>query len=204
MRPRAFLRNVVEGYPVVVISVLIGVIAAVAYLLAQPTEYRTSTTVHVDVGLPASAGENALDAADEYENRRTATYKSLVTGERVLGGVIEELDLDVDTTELDAHVDAVAAADTNIIEIRVTWPDADESAEIANAVATHLVDEYATSNPELRIDLEQVRRADAAAAASVPSPVAVVSLSVFAGLLMGAAVVFVARTRRARRAGSGA
>lgn len=200
MTLRSFLRTVREGYAVVLVTVAIAVAAAIVVLLTQPASYRASAYVHVKVGLPEGADAESLEAAVEYANARTITYEALVDSDAVLEPVIESLDLDVTPRVLAGQVAGISALDTNIIQIRVTWSDAEESAAIANAIADELADEVEIESDEIEVDLVTVTRAEAATSPVVPNPAMTIGLAVFAALLVSTAGLLVRASRRAAAA----
>ena len=196
MTPRVFLRTVVKGYAVVLITVVIAIVIAIVYLGTQQTYYRASSFVHVEVPLPEDASAKALNAAVSYSNHRTITYKALVTTDPVLDPVIDQLNLGLSADRLAQHVTPLAAADTDIIEVRVDWPDAQQGADISNAIAAQLVREFTTNSHPVGVELVQVTRAQPGTS-PVPNPVEAIGLAIFAALLVSAAWLFVRRTRRA-------
>jgi len=195
--PRAFLSTLVKGYAVVLGTIIVAVAIAIVFLTTQQTSYRASAVVHVDVALPDSATPKALAAATTYANYRTVTDKALVPTDQILEPVIQHLDLPVDARALADHVTPISAADTNIIEIRVDWPDAQKSADIANAVAEQLVEQSSTRNAAVRVDLVQVTRARAATSPVVPNPAETIGLAILAALAVSSVWLFVRRIRRA-------
>ena len=197
MTPRAFLSTLVKGYAVVLGTLVVAVAIAIGVLLTQQASYRASAVVEVKVALPGTATPKALAAATTYANYRTVTDKALVTTDRVLDPVISSLDLHIGARALADHVTPISAADTNLIEIRVDWPDAKGSAEIANAIADELIDQSSIDGTAVKVDLVRVTAARAATSPVVPNPAETIGLAVLAALLVSSVWLFVRRIRRA-------
>lgn len=97
----------------------------------QSPTYDATTQIMVTSQL---SGESVLT-----ENDDTATYQTLVTSGPVMDRVILELGLPYTREDLQGMVTASTISGTRIIEIRVTSGDAQESADIANALARNMV-----------------------------------------------------------------
>ena len=178
-----FLRSLQEGRLVVLSLFVVSIAVALFILATQQPSYRASTLVNVEVQLPQKATAEAFEAAIAYANNRTITLEVLVVSDPILDSVIDRLDLGVTARDLSDQVTALSALDTNIIEIRVTWPDAQQSAEIANAIAEQSVRTFSADNEAVAVQLVQVERAEAASAPVVPNPAMTLGLAVFAATL---------------------
>lgn len=176
------LRIALRGYRIILASVVAGALVGILVLAIQQPSYRATAVVQVEAGMPQEASKEALKAAVDYANFRTITYKRLVTTGKVLDKVIDELALTQSADELAEHVTALSALDTSLIEIIVSWPDAQGAAEVANSIARHTVDELSESNGVVSINLVQVSEASAARAPAVPNPALSIGLPVFAAL----------------------
>lgn len=197
MTPRTFLRALREGYVVILVSLLVAAAIAVVCLVTLPTTYRATALVHVEVALPDDASKSTLTAAVEYANFQTITYEALVTTDPVLTAVIDQTGLDVSVSDLANRVNAVSALDTSIIEIRVSWPDAQDAAVLANAIAQQMSSHVSTSNDALAVELVQVRHAEPDSTPVTPNPAATLGLAAFAAMLVSSAWLFARRIRRA-------
>lgn len=107
---------------------LAGLAIALAIVLVTPAEYRATAQVFV-----ASTGEGT--SGSQFVNQRVKSYPDVARSRAVLGPVIDELALRESFSELRARVSATNPADTSQINIAVTGRDAEQTAEIANAVA---------------------------------------------------------------------
>jgi len=196
--PREFLRTLIKGYPVILISLAVALAIAALLVLTQDTAYRAAANVRVDVELPDDASEKALEAAAVYADYKTVTVKALVTSEPVLEAVIEEENLDLDAHELATHVAAISAPQTNLIEIRVTWSDAQGAADIANSIAQQVVDDFSAGGQPVSVEVSQVIHATPANSPAVPSPTVSFGLAAFAALWFSAGWLFIRRVRESR------
>lgn len=97
----------------------------------QSPAYKATTQIMVTSQL---SGQSILT-----ENDDTATYRTLVTSGPVIDRVILELGLPYTREEMQEMVTASTISGTRIIEIRVTTGNAQESADIANALSRNMV-----------------------------------------------------------------
>lgn len=118
---------------------LLGVIAGAAMSIFMTPKFEASTQLYVSV-----RGENQgivdLAQGSTVARQSVATYAAIATTESVLGPVIDELNLDASTGILASHVQASAPTSQSLINITVTGTDAQQTADIANAVGKSLKD----------------------------------------------------------------
>lgn len=176
------LRIAIRGYRTILATVVVGALLGILVLAIQPPSYRATAIVHVKAGMPADASTEALKEAVTYANFRTITYEALATTGLVLDKVIDELSLSQSTDELAGHVTVLSALDTTVLEIIVSWPDAQGAADVANSIARHTIDELSEPDGAVTIELVQVTEASAAKAPAVPNPALSIGLAVFAAL----------------------
>ncbi|MGY1885449.1 YveK family protein [Blastococcus sp. SYSU DS0753] len=159
------------------------VVAAVALQLV-PRTYAATAQVFV------SASPTISNSA-QYVNQRAKSYPGLVASAPVLRPVIEELDLTESFTSLRDRVSAEVPADTSQLRVVVTGGDAEEAAEIANAVAeqvTELVPELEESRTgERPVTLTVSDPATVPTSPASPVPLFVLGLGALVGLFLGLA-----------------
>lgn len=192
---RDFFRHLRRSYVAVLVLSISSVAVAAIILATQEPSYRASSLLSVDVGLPQEATPEALQAAITYANSRTATLKALVTSDPILDPVIDRLDLDITARGLAEHVIALSAVDTNLIQIRVTWPNAEDSAAIANAIAAESSAFMSSKNEVVSVTVVQVVKAEPASAPVVPNPPMTFGLAVFAALIASTTWIVVRHSR---------
>ncbi len=109
-------------------ATLLGLLLAAAFLQLTPPSYAATAQVFV-----TSTVEGPESA--QFVNQRVKSYPQVATSDAVLRPVIARLGLDSTSRQLREDVSAANPVDTSQIDITVTGPDADDVADIANAVA---------------------------------------------------------------------
>ncbi|GAB2614409.1 polysaccharide biosynthesis tyrosine autokinase [Pseudactinotalea suaedae] len=140
-----YLRIIRKNWIAIIVITFLGIGAALTYSLLQTPQYSATTRVFVST----QAGDTSAELAqgNTYTLSRVKTYAEMATSERVLDGVVDALDLDVEPYDLARQVAATTVADTTIIEITGTSTDPELAAQIANETAISLavaVDEVET------------------------------------------------------------
>lgn len=120
----------------IVILLLVGTIAAVAFCLVQKPQFSATSKVFVSTQSGGSAAD--LVQGSTFTVQRVITYSTLVTTPIVLAPVIETLGLSIPVSTLESRVVATAPVNTSIIEITVTDSSPSRAANIANATSRSL------------------------------------------------------------------
>lgn len=139
MELRDYLRILHKYWILIIAITLFGVIVgAGASILATP-RYEASTQLYVSV-----RGENQgivdLAQGSTVARQSVSTYAAIATTESVLGPVIKELKLNLSSEALASQIKANAPASQSLINLTVTGTDAQQTANIANAVGKSLTD----------------------------------------------------------------
>lgn len=131
-----YLRIVRKHWGGIIAITLLGTVVALSYSLLQTPQYSASTRVFVSTQSGDTSAE--LAQGNTYTLSRVKTYAQMATSERVLGGVVDALDLEVEPYDLAHQVSATTIAETTIIEITGTSTDPVLAADIANETAASL------------------------------------------------------------------
>jgi capsular exopolysaccharide synthesis family protein len=125
---------------ILIISVTVaGVLAAGVASLATVPTYASTTRVFVAIQT-SDVNSADLSAGTTYVRSQVKSFAEVATTDKVLGPVIDELDLKTTVANLAGKVTATAPVDTVIIEISVEDLSATRAADIANAVGRNLID----------------------------------------------------------------
>jgi capsular exopolysaccharide synthesis family protein len=134
------LRHVLSAFYrwrlVIIVLFILGVGAGAAYAALAPRTYSSDTIVFFSLAKSTSPG--TLAQGSTYTQDVVKSYSQVVTTERVLDPVIQNLNLPLTTTQLARKVSVKTQPATVLATITVTDPDADQAARIANAVASQL------------------------------------------------------------------
>lgn len=185
MDDRGFLALLRRRWLVVVVFSLLGLLAALGYLLAVPSVYTARADLFVaTVGASSSSD---LAQGSDYSQEAARNYAAVATLEAVLEPVIADLELDTTRTELASRVQASVELNTSLLSVTVEDESPEGAAEIANAVSASLIDVVATLVPRqsdgtLPVRVQVVQRAVPPEEASSPST----AIALVAGALGGA------------------
>jgi receptor protein-tyrosine kinase len=169
----------------VCVTVLVTVLAALAYSLLSTPTYEASTRLFVSTSTGGSSGAD-LYQGNRLSQERVISYAELLKGETLAQRTIDKLGLDMSAEQLRGNVKARAKPDTVLIDVGVLDTSPVRARDIANAMSDEfvvLVRELETpeggAKPDARVVVEQ--------RASVPSqPVSPKKLrNLIAGLGLG-------------------
>ncbi|MEV8252591.1 Wzz/FepE/Etk N-terminal domain-containing protein [Rhodoglobus sp. NPDC076762] len=181
------LRIALSGLKIIVAAAIGAAIVGASILAVTPPQYEATARVLVDVGLPEDTSPDGVERQIMYANYRTVTIKSLVTSDLILEPVIDELSLSTTPRQLADSVTALSALSTSIIDIFVTTDDPEKSAEIANAIAVQVENEFSRDNGRMTQNISVVQSADANIPQSGPTLAVVLGLSTLAGAFLALA-----------------
>jgi succinoglycan biosynthesis transport protein ExoP len=119
------------------VTVIVATLAGTALVIASLTpQYTASTRMLFEV----RGGQSVADVADAstYLENKMLSYAQMAASPLILDHVITELHLPTTADELAKNVTATASPETVILDISVTYPNADTAAQIANAIAAQL------------------------------------------------------------------
>jgi capsular polysaccharide biosynthesis protein len=184
----------------VVLALVLVVIGAVAGGVAAqlvPRSYQATSRVFVSSSSVTSV--HTLQNSLGYLQQVVASYADVATTPLVLSRVISGLGLSTTPSELAHHVSADAVPNTTLIAITVSEPTAAESARVANAIGTALVDTGPSLSPSgpgaAQVRLDVVEQARASAASTGVNGLAFIGLGAAGGLL-AALIILILRSGR--------
>jgi capsular polysaccharide biosynthesis protein len=126
-----FWNRIIYFFIIVLFVVCLG---CVYIIFVQKPVYTSKTSV-ILTGF--SSEQSSITQSDLTVNSKlVSTYQVIVTSNRVLKQVIDNLNLDYTTDELINMISVSAVSDTEIIEIAVTNENATDACEIANELAS--------------------------------------------------------------------
>lgn len=168
--------------PTLIASALVASVAAYFVASAAPSTYSAEARVLVG---PINTDGTTLGAAQDL----VQTYGSLVTADRVINLVIDELSLDIPPAALRESISGRPESVTRILTISATAGDPQLAADIANGIASALgtIASEEQTRPEGQITL--VSAAQPNPESAQPIVPLIVVLASAAGLVSGLAAV---------------
>lgn len=172
---------------VILFVVLVGILGCLYGLFIQKPMYKSSTSI---VLISEAKDNSQLTYNDVSVNQNlVSTYSEIVKSKRVLGQVINNLNLNYTYGALSNNIEVSSVTGTQIIKITVT----DENSKTAMKVANEIGKVFAKEIPEL-YNISNVNILDTAEVASSAYNVNITKQSaifLLAGLVLGLGVVFV-------------
>lgn len=185
---RDYLTILRERWILVVACMLGGTLAAGLVTLTATPVYEATSQIYVSVQTQDDSTQG-LAQGSTYSQSQVAGYADLATSPLVLDPSIQDLGLDLTSSDLATRVTASVRLNTSLINITVTSGDPAEAAALSNSVSSNM----AVVLPELQRPLDAavspVRITTTRAAAppeTQASPNAMLNLAL--GLLIGLAV----------------
>lgn len=172
---------------VILFVVLVGILGCLYGLFIQKPMYKSSTSI---VLISEAKDNSQLTYNDVSVNQNlVSTYSEIVKSKRVLGQVINNLNLNYTYGTLSDNIEVSSVTGTQIIKITVT----DENSKTAMKVANEIAKVFSKEIPEL-YNISNVNILDTAEVAPSAYNVNVTkqsAISLLAGLVLGLGVVFV-------------
>ena len=172
---------------VILFVVLVGILGCLYGLFIQKPMYKSSTSI---VLISEAKDNSQLTYNDVSVNQNlVSTYSEIVKSKRVLGQVINNLNLNYTYGALSNNIEVSSVTGTQIIKITVT----DENSKTAMKVANEIGKVFAKESPEL-YNISNVNILDTAEQPSSAYNVKITKQSaifLLAGLVLGLGVVFV-------------
>ena len=133
---KELFRYILSKFYIVVTATVVVVLAGEIYSTYLKVPLYRSTTKLV---LTSSQGDNATTAVTNTDvtlsNNLVKTYSEIVVSRGVLSKVISNLGLNISVEDLTAKVSVSSVANTQIITVSVSDPDAGQAERIANEIA---------------------------------------------------------------------
>lgn len=172
---------------VILFVALVGILGCLYGLFIQKPMYKSSTSI---VLISEAKDNSQLTYNDVSVNQNlVSTYSEIVKSKRVLGQVINNLNLNYTYGALSDNIEVSSVTGTQIIKITVT----DENSKTAMKVANEIGKVFAKEIPEL-YNISNVNILDTAEVAPSAYNVNITKQSaifLLAGLVLGLGVVFV-------------
>lgn len=172
---------------VILFVVLVGILGCLYGLFIQKPMYKSTTSI---VLISEAKDNSQLTYNDVSVNQNlVSTYSEIVKSKRVLGQVINNLNLNYTYGALSDNIEVSSVTGTQIIKITVT----DENSKTAMKVANEIGKVFAKEIPKL-YNISNVNILDTAEQPSSAYNVNITkqsAISLLAGLVLGLGVVFV-------------
>jgi capsular polysaccharide biosynthesis protein len=205
MEAHEYWRALAKGWAIIVVLAVVGGLTGAGYAFTRPSAYEATSSVFVSTTQGSTTDQ--LSQGANYTQNLVASYTRLATTPKVLQPVIDELGLSESATRLATQISATNPLDTVIVQIQVTTSSAQQSANIANAVAASLRTVTLDLAPvsatgQSQVSMTVVASAQAPTSPSGPNRLLMIITGLLAGLIVGviAAIIRLFADNRVRSA----
>jgi capsular polysaccharide biosynthesis protein len=182
----------------IVAAAWIAGLAGYVVALQLPTEYEAQTRLLVG---PSSGDFDTIRASSQL----VQSYAEFATIEPVLAQVVEELDLEMPSTDLTDRIDVTASDVTRILTLRVLADSPQAAVDLAtslgSALSSYIADVDSANDPAGRLSV--VEPAVPPLEPVSPEIPFIVLLAAFSGLLAAVLVILLTHTNSDRLRGAG-
>lgn len=162
---RHYGRILAKYWVTIVAAALTGLLAALIVTTQITPRYDSTTTLYVSVrAVNAGATGDLLQGAN-FAQAAMPSYADLATTTLVLDQVVDELDLNIRSAELNALLSVTSPAESVLLKITATHADSEVAARIANTtgnVFTNVVENELEAGSGGQSSPVQVRTVDSA------------------------------------------
>ncbi len=188
MNLQDFARLLRSHWPIICVTTLVALFAAIAYNLLTTPLYQASTRLFVATTTSTSVSEQYQ--GNLLSQQRVLSYVELLKGQTLAQRTADKLNLEMSADELRERVNATAKADTVLITVAVLDTSPVRARDIANALSDEfvlMVRELETSAPGTRPDARVVveQRASIPEAPVIPKKSRNIALGIVLGLSLG-------------------
>lgn len=181
-----YYRLILRNLKVVLVSTLLGILAAAGITYAQTPIYQAD--IQLFVSTPSSAVDiGALAQGSSFSQQRVISYAQIINGPGTLNPVIQALHLSYPEQKLAKEVKATAPLNTVLIDVVVSDPNPQLAADIANAIGNQFsttASNLESSGGNSTVKISMVKNAIAPTKPSSPRK----TLNLILGFLLGFAV----------------
>ena len=183
----------VSKLPIIVIAALLTTLVGIAYgLWIQKPMYNSYTTIvltRTDNDSTTADGTGITQSDILLNQNLVSTYREIIKSKRILNQVINNLDLNISTDELEKNISVTSEKDTEVIKISVNNSNPTDAKDIANEI------ERVFSNEIISIyNIKNITIIDYAEEDTTPYNINVpkqIILAFLIGFILACAVIFV-------------
>lgn len=183
----------VSKLPIIVIAALLTTLVGIAYgLWIQKPMYNSYTTIvltRTDNNSTTTDGTGITQSDILLNQNLVSTYREIIKSKRILNQVINNLDLNISTDELEKNISVTSEKDTEVIKISVNSSNPTDAKDIANEI------ERVFSNEIISIyNIKNITIIDYAEEDTTPYNINVpkqIILAFLIGFILACAVIFV-------------
>lgn len=180
---KMYLRALLQNWWIIALTTVAAVLATLFLALLTRPVYRTNLQLLIVPNMANFEGRDLIYSLDTLDQHSiVATYVEIVNSDRIRREAIDNVNLEAGDAS-DYKLTAVALPEANVLELVAEGPDADLTADLANAAATETI-AYVTGTYDI-YRLELLDPASVPQRPISPTPVRDASLALIVGLIVG-------------------
>lgn len=188
---RAFV-ILLERWWIVVVTLVIGIGAAIVATLVTPPQYTSNAQLFVSTTGGTSSTESYQ--GDQFSQQRATSYAQILSSEILGQRVSDALGLDLSGNAVASKVTATVVPQTVLLDVSVTDSSADRAASIANTLSDEFIAyivplETPTGQEQARATVTVVNSAEAATSPTTPKLTTYLIYGATGGILLGILLV---------------
>lgn len=175
---------------VIITFLLLVIFSVINSKFIKVPEYNSSTTIVLTINNDTEMGTSNSQLNDITVNQKlVSTYRQIIKSRRVLDQVIDNLDLDMEASELSKKISVTNETDTELLKITVSSVDPVEAADIADDIAKVFSEEIINI-----YNIQNVSIIDKALVSDVPYNITLVKDAIIFGMIgivLGLGIIFI-------------
>lgn len=138
---------------IVMFVILVTTIAG-TYLKGEEvrTYYETSTRIIIGNAIDEQGKSYNIQDLQVYQNYMN-TYIAMLKTDTILDGVVEKMSFPVSVAAIANNLSAAPKADTQFLDVKLTWPVKEEAAEVLEVVTETFVEEMHVIYPAINLHM---------------------------------------------------
>lgn len=194
MEIRLYLQMLRRGWWIILLVALIAMSVSLGISYLAVPKYQATARFIVTPGISITEGRDVINSLDTLDRRSVvATYAEVMNSERIL--LNSARFLNVNATQLvDYDFQAVVLPDANVLELTVSGPSPQVTAELANTIGNQTI--LFTSGLNMSYDINILDSATVPILPFSPQPTRDASIALVLGAILGAALAIVSEQVR--------
>jgi len=171
----------------IVVTLTVTLTGAVTYLLITPI-YQASTQILIN----QSKTEQPLFTSQDIQTNLELinTYNEIIKSRVILTKVIDNMDLDLTTTELDEKITVKSGQNSQVVNIHVRDPELQNAVDIANTIVEVFQKEIMILMNVDNVNVLSLAVFEKKELPIKPSPILNIAIAVIIGLMFGIGIAF--------------
>ncbi|KEZ48836.1 YveK family protein [Metabacillus indicus] len=173
---------------IIIITAIAAVTSGLISFFVLTPIYQSSTQILVN---QAKSDQQSFNPGEVQTNLQLInTYNVIIKSPAILDKVIQQLDLDMTSGQLNANVTVGSEQDSQVVNISVQDEDPKQAAQIANTIATVFQSDIAKIMSVNNVSILSKAEVGDTASPIAPKPLMNIAIAMVVGLMAGVGLAF--------------